>query len=165
MAKAQIPTRTRYGYCHTCPKTKLKRLKTCDGDPEGIRADQKCPKCGAIYGCTKACQSVLTPGPKERRKRNKKWRNEALLGLKTKLVGKKKSDQFGNPIFAPRFSKVLEKARRNLDWETMNVRGRDGLDFHDVGVCRMRDIVQMAYELGMADSYDSLMRMRARGLL
>lgn len=50
---------TKYGYCHKCPNTKLQDLSSCIGDPEGIRNDQKCPKCSAIYGCTKAHQRML----------------------------------------------------------------------------------------------------------
>jgi hypothetical protein len=32
----------------------LEHMKTCKGDPEGIRGDRWCPVCGIIWGCTKA---------------------------------------------------------------------------------------------------------------
>jgi hypothetical protein len=35
-------------------KGRLKRLNTCVGDPEGIRADRQCRKCGQFYGCSKS---------------------------------------------------------------------------------------------------------------
>lgn len=35
-------------------KGTLKPLKTCYGDPEGIRGDSKCRKCGTLYGCSKS---------------------------------------------------------------------------------------------------------------
>jgi hypothetical protein len=35
-------------------KGRLKRLKSCNGDPDGIRADRLCRKCGQFYGCSKS---------------------------------------------------------------------------------------------------------------
>ncbi len=152
--------RPKYGYCHTCPNTKLKDLKTCDGDPEGWRHDSICPQCQTVYGCTKACQSVLRVGPKERRKRDRAWRAEQLKKLNQQLVGKNRLDASGNDLYAPKFSRVIEAARIDLDWPTMNDRGRDSLDFHEVGVLRMRGLLRKAYEAGIRDAYDSLTRRR-----
>lgn len=44
--------------CHRCliPMT---RLNTCEGDPEGLRNDFKCKKCGDIYGCTRSSMNLL----------------------------------------------------------------------------------------------------------
>lgn len=55
-----LKTEARPGF-NVCPKclVKMTRLQTCEGDPEGIRQDSKCPECGDIYGCTKANQSLL----------------------------------------------------------------------------------------------------------
>lgn len=47
-----------FNICKRC-LVEMKRLDTCEGDPEGIRHDSKCPKCGDIYGCTKALQFLL----------------------------------------------------------------------------------------------------------
>lgn len=40
----------------TCPKCKrnLRRLGTCNGDPEGFRHDYKCKNCNQVYGCSKS---------------------------------------------------------------------------------------------------------------
>jgi len=50
--------KTGFNVCPDCV-VKMTRLNTCEGDPEGMRQDSKCPKCGNIYGCTKAHQSFL----------------------------------------------------------------------------------------------------------
>lgn len=47
-----------FNICKRC-LVEMTRLGTCEGDPEGIRQDSKCPKCGDIYGCTKAHQFLL----------------------------------------------------------------------------------------------------------
>jgi len=48
----------KWGICPDCD-TKMKQLKTCEGDPEGIRKDHKCPGCGSIWGCSKAIMSIV----------------------------------------------------------------------------------------------------------
>jgi hypothetical protein len=50
--------RPKFDICKRC-LVEMTRLKSCEGDPEGIRNDSKCPKCGDIYGCTKAHQFLL----------------------------------------------------------------------------------------------------------
>ncbi len=47
-----------FNICKKC-LVEMKRLDTCEGDPEGIRHDSKCPKCGDIYGSTKFSQFLL----------------------------------------------------------------------------------------------------------
>lgn len=44
--------------CKSCG-TECESLKTCDGDPEGIRRDRRCPSCGSIWGVTKGCMHLL----------------------------------------------------------------------------------------------------------
>jgi hypothetical protein len=39
---------------------RLKILGTCYGDPEGIRSDSRCSKCGQIYGCSKSSLFKMT---------------------------------------------------------------------------------------------------------
>ena len=43
---------------------------------------------------------------------------------------------------------VADLARRKLGIETLEARGRDGLDFHDVGVVSLKDALEQAYERG-----------------
>lgn len=44
--------------------------------------------------------------------------------------------------------KLLAIARYELGVETLDVRGRDGLDFHSVSVNQIEDALMAAYELG-----------------
>jgi len=48
----------KFNICKRC-LVEMTRLNSCEGDPEGIRNDSKCPKCGDVYGCTKAHQFLL----------------------------------------------------------------------------------------------------------
>lgn len=41
-----------------------------------------------------------------------------------------------------------EWARKHLDLETLETRGRDGLDFHDLSVDAIRDLIRHAFETG-----------------
>lgn len=50
--------RPKFNICHDC-LVPMTRLKTCEGDPEGIRSDSKCPKCKSIYGCSKSSQFLI----------------------------------------------------------------------------------------------------------
>lgn len=43
---------------------------------------------------------------------------------------------------------VQEKVRNRLGFETLETRNRDSLDFHDVSVSAIRDIIKMAFEAG-----------------
>lgn len=54
----EIRNRLPYDHCTRC-FVKMENLKTCEGDPEGIRHDKKCPKCGDIYYTTKGGCSFL----------------------------------------------------------------------------------------------------------
>jgi hypothetical protein len=45
---------------------RLKTLKTHVGDPEGIRSDLQCRKCGQYYGCTKASIHPMSKSEYER---------------------------------------------------------------------------------------------------
>lgn len=53
----------------------------------------------------------------------------------------------------PAFKKVLEKVRVKLDWPTMDSRGMDSLDFHEVSAWRMRQVLSEAYEAGLIQGY------------
>lgn len=55
MAKSK---RVRLPMCKFC-NVKLDKLVSVIGDPEGIRNDRKCPKCGAVFGYTRSSESVL----------------------------------------------------------------------------------------------------------
>jgi hypothetical protein len=47
----------------------------------------------------------------------------------------------------------LEKLAKKYLWiETLKVRGRDSLDFHEVGVADLTEALDAAYELGKTDS-------------
>lgn len=46
------------------------------------------------------------------------------------------------------FESLLEAALRDLGWETMQDRGIDRLDFHEVSVHRMRKLLRMAFDAG-----------------
>jgi hypothetical protein len=48
----------KFDICKRC-LVKMERLNTCEGDPEGIRAGSKCPKCGDIYGCSRSSQFFM----------------------------------------------------------------------------------------------------------
>lgn len=50
--------RPKFNICKKC-LVEMTRINSCEGDPEGIRNDSKCPKCGDVYGCTKARQFLL----------------------------------------------------------------------------------------------------------
>lgn len=45
---------------------------------------------------------------------------------------------------------ALERARVELDLDTLETRKSDRLDFHDVAVWSIRDLVQQAFEAGYA---------------
>lgn len=45
--------------------------------------------------------------------------------------------------------KLEEAVCKLLDWETLDERGRSGLDFHEVGVGTMRDVLKMAFDYGV----------------
>jgi NCAIR mutase (PurE)-related protein len=49
---------------------------------------------------------------------------------------------------------LAQIAREELGIETLEVRGRDRLDFHDVGVAGLRRALERAYELGVAKHGD-----------
>lgn len=55
-----LKTEARPGFniCHDC-LVPMKSLKSYEGDPEGMRNDSKCPKCGSVYGCSKAAQFLI----------------------------------------------------------------------------------------------------------
>jgi hypothetical protein len=40
-------------------------------------------------------------------------------------------------------------ARERTDIRTLRTRGRDSLDFHDVSVCALLDMMQSAYDAGL----------------
>ncbi len=43
---------------------------------------------------------------------------------------------------------AMENARRLLRLETLDTRGRDALDFHEIPVSAIRDLVRLAFESG-----------------
>lgn len=49
---------------------------------------------------------------------------------------------------------LAQIAREELGIETLEVRGRDRLDFHDVGVAGLRAALRRAYEMGLASRPD-----------
>lgn len=57
-AYLKTEARPKFNICHDC-LVPMTRLKTCEGDPDGIRSDSKCPKCGSVYGCSKAAQFLI----------------------------------------------------------------------------------------------------------
>lgn len=136
-----IGPRQKYGFCE-CGK-KMKKLPTCDYDPEGIRNDYEC-KCGRIYGTTKGGHSLVVNSRADRRKSAKQARRQLI----EKFSHKGGKDQ-------PAFKKVLERARKKMDWETMADRNMDSLDFHDVSAWRMRQVLSEAFEAGLLLGYRS----------
>jgi hypothetical protein len=57
-----------------------------------------------------------------------------------------------------RIAEATERVRQYLDYETMETRNRDALDFHDISVAALRDVVRMSFEAG----YDAALRDAAR---
>ncbi|MCE2968035.1 MAG: DUF6900 domain-containing protein [Phycisphaerales bacterium] len=45
-------------------------------------------------------------------------------------------------------SAAMEAARTNLELETLATRGRDHLDFHDLSVATLREVIAAAFEAG-----------------
>ncbi len=48
---------------------------------------------------------------------------------------------------------LADLARRILNIQTLEVRNRDRLDFHEVGVWALRQALEMAYEAGHTKGY------------
>ncbi len=46
---------------------------------------------------------------------------------------------------------AMENAKRMLRLETLNTRGRDALDFHEIPVSAIRDLIRHAFENGYRD--------------
>lgn len=55
-----------------------------------------------------------------------------------------------DPRKAPTLQAAMEAARKHLDIPTLETRGRDGLDFHDISVASLRTIIAAAYDAGWA---------------
>jgi hypothetical protein len=49
-------------------------------------------------------------------------------------------------------AKLSEMALERLGIETLETRNSDGLDFHDVAVWQIRDLLARAYAMGAADA-------------
>lgn len=49
---------------------------------------------------------------------------------------------------------ATEAARKRLGLETLVTRGRDALDFHDISVASLRDVIDMAFEIGLKAGAD-----------
>lgn len=58
----------------------------------------------------------------------------------------------------PRFLAIAQAEASHI--ETLETRGRDCLDFHDVSVSAIREMMRKAYELGKADAKQEQRRMR-----
>ncbi|MBK7405819.1 MAG: hypothetical protein IPJ41_14675 [Phycisphaerales bacterium] len=52
------------------------------------------------------------------------------------------------PANERRIAEAIERVRQYLDYETMETRYRDALDFHDISVAVLREVVRMAFEAG-----------------
>ncbi len=50
---------------------------------------------------------------------------------------------------------AMENAKRLLRLETLDTRGRDALDFHEIPVSAIRDLVRLAFESGYRDGLHS----------
>ena len=55
-----------------------------------------------------------------------------------------------NPAKAAALAEVLEKTRRRFPLETLDERGNDRLDFHEVNVGSLREAIEAAFEAGFA---------------
>ena len=51
----------------------------------------------------------------------------------------------------PKHDRFANIAREHLGIQTLEVRGRDALDFHEVGVASLRDALDAACRAGLAD--------------
>lgn len=48
-------------------------------------------------------------------------------------------------------TQLEEIAKEHLDIPTLQSRGRDNLDFHEIGIARLKKALQAAYELGKSE--------------
>lgn len=55
-----------------------------------------------------------------------------------------------NHVEATRDKMIEAIARRECDVETLETRGNDSLDFHDISVWELRKALEAAYEAGRA---------------
>lgn len=73
--------------------------------------------------------------------------------MKTRKNAPKTARQL-EPSFAAgmpaRLVAAIEAARVRLDWESMETRKSDSLDFHEVSVWTMREVLIAAYAAGYA---------------
>ena len=53
-----------------------------------------------------------------------------------------------SPANQRRIAEAIERVRQYLDYETMETRNRDALDFHDISVAALCDVVRMSFEAG-----------------
>ena len=51
---------------------------------------------------------------------------------------------------AAALGRVSQEIRQDLDLETLEDRRRDSLDFHEVSVASLRDVIRKAFEAGLA---------------
>lgn len=58
----------------------------------------------------------------------------------------------GRSIDPARFALFERFAQQRCDIPTLHTRGRDGLDFHDISVTALLDLMNAAYEAGAASS-------------
>lgn len=49
-----------------------------------------------------------------------------------------------------KIAEVSEAVRKRLDIETLETRNWDRLDFHDISVAAIRDVIQIAFDAGYA---------------
>lgn len=51
---------------------------------------------------------------------------------------------------ARKMADAAEAVRKRLDLETLDTRGLDRLDFHDISVAAIREVIQIAFDAGYA---------------
>jgi len=54
-----------------------------------------------------------------------------------------------------RMAAAVEAIRKRLRLETLGTRGRDALDFHDVSVAAIRDVIQIAFDAGWDAGFEA----------
>lgn len=77
--------------------------------------------------------------------------SKAMKKILVGLVLGAKHGQAGDCVSLEIQAKLDQMTRNVLDIETLETRNSDGLDFHEVSVWQLRDIVARAYAMGLRD--------------
>ncbi len=73
--------------------------------------------------------------------------NESPAKGETQMTTKKNTTK-ANDAKARRMAEAAERFRKSLRIETLEDRGRDALDFHDLSATQLRDAFALAFEAG-----------------